>query len=90
MWNSKSQACLYVFGTGVLQAPHLHQHSITSCPVNDVPVDGGFSEWGEWRECAMQGGEKCECRARVCDAPRPRKGGKSCDETKSIEIRSCK
>jgi len=95
VWNSRSQTCLFIYKTGsqsgaVFEDSHLHQHLINECPKNDLPVDGGFGQWSEWKECAMSSGEKCECRMRVCDSPRPKNGGKMCDETKSIEILNCK
>ena len=103
IWDSKAQKCLLIFQTNetkshtdrqviarnIYQNSHLHQHSINSCPTNDIPIDGGFSDWTEWKDCKAQNGENCKCRMRLCNSPEPRNGGKVCDEKSSIEILNC-
>ena len=103
IWDSKAQKCLLIFRTNetrehadsatIMQHinanTHLHQHSINGCPMTDLPVDGGFSEWGPWTDCMSKSGEQCKCRVRTCDSPEPRNGGKNCDEKTSIEILNC-
>lgn len=40
------------------------------------PVDGSWSEWGEWSPCTSD----CERqRGRECTAPEPKHGGRLCD-----------
>lgn len=68
---------------------NLHQHRIDNCPLTNIPVDGGFSEWSPWTTCLANSGERCKCRMRTCDSPAPRNGGKNCDETQLIEIINC-
>jgi hypothetical protein len=68
---------------------NLHQHRIDNCPLTNIPVDGGFSEWSSWTTCIAKSGERCKCRMRTCDSPAPRNGGKNCDETQLIEIMNC-
>lgn len=103
IWDSKAQKCLFIFQTNETLASsdretiarniqhntHLHQHSINECPMKNIPVDGGFSDWTQWRECTIKTGEKCQCRIRQCDNPAPRNGGKKCDQSAAIEINQC-
>ncbi|XP_023223818.1 netrin receptor UNC5C-like [Centruroides sculpturatus] len=49
-------------------------------PVN-CPVDGGWSEWGEWK-CL----DSFMTRKRTCTNPTPKNGGKICNEKFSREI----
>ena len=54
-----------------------------------IKVDGGFSAWSAWWTCTTKSGTKCKCRTRTCTQPEPRNGGKSCDESQSLEIGEC-
>ncbi|XP_032777784.2 semaphorin-5A isoform X1 [Daphnia magna] len=58
------------------------QQSITSCPILNAAVDGGWGEWSEWAQCAHTGegaqGDRCSCRQRHCDRPAPAHGGQRC------------
>lgn len=73
----------------IKQNAFLHQHPINSCPITNIPVDGGFSAWSAWWTCTTKSGTKCKCRTRTCTQPEPRNGGKSCDESQSLEIGEC-
>ena len=48
------------------------------------PVDGGFSEWSEWSECA----NAIQSRSRSCNNPAPANGGLDCNGELS-ESRKC-
>ncbi|XP_038054530.1 coadhesin-like [Patiria miniata] len=66
------------------------QTDIRSCKANalNCPVDGGVSEWGQWRcqgECT---GEGFALRSRSCTNPVPRHGGRQCQERLN-DIRDC-
>jgi len=68
------------------------QQSITSCPVLDAPVDGGWSDWNEWSHCNHKGegaqGDRCHCRQRRCDQPAPLNAGRRC-MGHSHEVTNC-
>lgn len=95
IWDSNLQQCVLIFNTKTLSSNNFHQHRIDTCPLMNLPVDGGFSEWSSETSCLISSnstktiGEKCKCRVRQCDSPKPRNGGKNCDETQSIEILGC-
>ncbi|CAG5120984.1 unnamed protein product, partial [Candidula unifasciata] len=62
------------------------------CPVLDYQVDGGWSEWSEWSTCSQVGLdraiEKCLCRSRSCDNPKPSLNGRPCGEP-TMEVSNC-
>ncbi|XP_067056580.1 coadhesin-like isoform X2 [Acropora muricata] len=49
-----------------------------SCYRRHCPVNGGWSSWGSWSRCSKTCGTGLYTRYRVCTAPRPLYGGKSC------------
>ena len=57
-----------------------------------VSVDGGWSDWSDWTMCNHIGdqrsGDRCLCRARACNNPRPFYGGLECDG-EGVEVRNC-
>ncbi|XP_038054529.1 coadhesin-like [Patiria miniata] len=66
------------------------QTDIRSCKANalNCPVDGGVSEWGQWRCQAECTGEGFALRSRSCTNPVPRYGGRQCRERLN-DIRHC-
>lgn len=49
--------------------------------VRNVTQDGGFGPWSLWQPCEHLDGDNsgsCLCRARACDTPQPRCGGRDC------------
>ncbi|XP_033102208.1 semaphorin-5B-like isoform X2 [Anneissia japonica] len=58
----------------------LWQQSIDSCPVqHSIAVDGGYGPWLPWVPCSSPiGKERCFCRKRECDSPKPQDGGRDC------------
>ncbi|EPQ11979.1 Semaphorin-5B [Myotis brandtii] len=59
----------------------LWTQNITACPVRNVTQDGGFGPWSPWQPCEHLDGDNsgsCLCRARACDTPQPRCGGREC------------
>ncbi|XP_019645297.1 PREDICTED: receptor-type tyrosine-protein phosphatase U-like [Branchiostoma belcheri] len=53
-----------------------------------APVDGGWSEWGDWSSCSVSCGEGNMTRTRTCDNPSPAYGGRDCEGTAS-ETQTC-
>ena len=53
-----------------------------------VPVDGGWSEFGDWSECSAEcdGGE--QTRTKECNNPAPAHGGADC-EGEDFETQAC-
>lgn len=58
------------------------------CNVKPCPVDGGFSEWGEYGACDKTCGGGVQARNRTCTNPAPANGGKDC-EGSLLETRAC-
>ncbi|XP_060069105.1 hemicentin-1-like [Ylistrum balloti] len=60
-----------------------------SCNSYPCPIDGGWTEFGDWKETACSvpcgGGERSLSRSRTCTNPSPQHGGKACegDDTES-------
>ncbi|KAL5272728.1 hypothetical protein ACHWQZ_G000802 [Mnemiopsis leidyi] len=48
------------------------------CNIHHCPVDGGYSEWGEWAECSRECGGGVHSRTRMCNNPAPMYGGLNC------------
>ncbi|KAG1650348.1 Semaphorin-5B [Nymphon striatum] len=79
-WNSHQLACT--------TAPHRNPLSsfwhqdVSSCPILSDPVNGDWSDWGEWNDCTQTGsntlGDRCKCRQRTCSSPPPMNGGRNC------------
>ena len=42
-------------------------------------MDGGYTEWSDWRECSVTCGGGVMTRSRTCSNPSPKDGGKNCD-----------
>ncbi|XP_077867573.1 uncharacterized protein LOC144356754 [Saccoglossus kowalevskii] len=54
------------------------------------PVDGGYSDWGEWEECSLSCGVGHQTRSRLCDNPEPEYGGQNCQHLGSyLQTQSC-
>ncbi|XP_050723288.1 hemicentin-1-like isoform X2 [Eriocheir sinensis] len=49
-----------------------------ACNSHQCPVAGGWGPWGEWSSCSETCGVGSRARRRVCDAPRPQRGGAAC------------
>uniref|UniRef100_A0ABI7XLJ7 Sema domain-containing protein n=1 Tax=Felis catus TaxID=9685 RepID=A0ABI7XLJ7_FELCA len=77
-WDGKQQRCSTLEDSSNMS---LWTQNITTCPVRNVTQDGGFGQWSPWQPCEHLDGDNsgsCLCRARACDSPRPRCGGRDC------------
>ena len=52
------------------------------------PVNGSWTDWGEWTACSPTCGNGTETRSRSCTNPAPRYGGEDC-EGDAVETREC-
>lgn len=68
------------------------EQNFYGCPKLDYPVDGGWSAWSGWRSCDQVGRnqmvDKCLCRLRTCDDPKPAFNGLACTGS-NMEISNC-
>ncbi|GFR92921.1 semaphorin-5B-like [Elysia marginata] len=68
------------------------EQDFRGCPVLDDPVHGGWSDWSTWHECDQVGRnqmiDKCLCRSRTCDNPRPAFNGMKCSGA-NMEVSNC-
>ncbi|CAH0562275.1 unnamed protein product [Brassicogethes aeneus] len=90
-WNERNEVC----STPPKDNPHdmIWQQSVTSCPVLDSPVDGGWSSWSRWEQCshkidAYDDSGTCFCKVRQCNNPAPANGGYPCTGP-SIMVSNC-
>merc|ERR1719265_1232740 len=64
-----------------------------ACNAQECPVDGGWSDFGEWSECSKACGGGSQSRSKSCNNPVPRNGGKNCEgeatETKVCNTDAC-
>ncbi|XP_059503813.1 hemicentin-1 isoform X2 [Stegostoma tigrinum] len=58
------------------------------CQSKHCPVDGSWSEWGQWEECSRTCGQGNRTRTRTCTNPPVQYGGKLCDG-KAVEAIMC-
>ncbi|CAC5418366.1 Adhesion G protein-coupled receptor B2,Coadhesin,Thrombospondin-1,Adhesion G protein-coupled receptor B1,Mucin-like protein,Hemicentin-1,Adhesion G protein-coupled receptor B3,Thrombospondin-2 [Mytilus coruscus] len=57
---------------------HGNETETDICNINDCPVDGNWSPWGNWQECSTTCGGGTKTRNRTCTDPVPHFGGKYC------------
>nr|CAH7768425.1 unnamed protein product [Callosobruchus chinensis] len=91
-WNEREESCSVApFGD-----PHNRfwiQH-VSSCPILDAPIDGGWSTWSDWSSCHHKTSpnsdsfDQCLCQTRQCNNPPPSNGGKPCSGP-SIAVSNC-
>ena len=53
-----------------------------------IQVDGGWSDWSGYNQCAVSCGDGTMARTRVCDNPEPNNGGNNCTGD-GIETKGC-
>lgn len=55
------------------------------------PIHGGWGEWSShWSECSETCGLGIRTRERKCDNPKPKYGGKPCDEKERQDVKYCR
>lgn len=56
-----------------------------------LPVHGGWGEWSNhWSECSTTCGLGMRTRERECDNPKPKYGGRPCDEQERQQVKYCR
>ncbi|XP_022803075.1 coadhesin-like [Stylophora pistillata] len=60
-----------------------------ACNTHECPVNGGWSNWGDWGQCSASCGDGQHARSRTCTNPPPSGGGAQCSGD-SQETRTCK
>ncbi|KAL5272657.1 hypothetical protein ACHWQZ_G000747 [Mnemiopsis leidyi] len=64
-----------------------------NCNTHSCPVDGGWSEYGEWSECSAECDGGTQTRTKECNNPAPQHGGADCEgegeETRDCNTHSC-
>ncbi|XP_064463690.1 semaphorin-5A-like [Ornithodoros turicata] len=89
-WNKHQLACTTAPQRNPLSS--VWKQGQTSCPEDNVPVDGGWSPWTAWSDCDQVGkdatGDRCLCRSRFCTNPSPSNGGRTC-EGHATEVTNC-
>lgn len=63
---------------------------MASCMDRKCPINGGYSEWSEFRICSQACGGGFSTRIRTCTKPEPKYGGRKCSGLGAArEIRLC-
>ena len=52
------------------------------------PVDGGWSDFGDWSECSNDCGKGTQTKTKLCNNPAPANGGADC-EGEDSETQEC-
>ncbi|XP_053398910.1 SCO-spondin-like isoform X2 [Mercenaria mercenaria] len=75
--RTRSRTCLTLSGepSAACRGKYVE---VVECIVKACPVDGGWSFWSEWGLCSKTCGMGIKMRARQCDNPLPKHGGKTC------------
>lgn len=56
-----------------------------------LPVHGGWGEWSNhWSECSTTCGLGMRTRERECDNPKPKYGGRPCEEQERQQVKYCR
>ncbi|KAL5251916.1 hypothetical protein ACHWQZ_G014899 [Mnemiopsis leidyi] len=61
---------------------------VKECLLKECPIDGGWSDFGDWSECSAECGPGTQTRSRSCSNPAPANGGAEC-EGKGSEVKEC-
>ena len=61
--------------------------------INNLLVDGGYSDFGDWSVCSAECGGGIQTRTRTCTNPAPAHGGADCvgdsTETRECNTQAC-
>lgn len=82
------------FGKTCLQQGLGEPQEEEKCKIKECPIDGGFTDWGEYGECSKPcGNDGVKKRTRTCTNPPPQFEGKPCEgmteETQSCNMKPC-
>lgn len=59
-----------------------------TCNEEECPVDGKWTDWGDWELCSVTCAGGTQSRLRTCTNPPPRFGGRNCSGV-GQDVRSC-
>lgn len=62
------------------------------CNILPCPINGGYGQWSEFKDCSVTCGEGVQQRERKCDNPEPQFGGKTCIQQElgpDVETQTC-
>lgn len=91
-WNEFEEACTVAPDGDPLKK--FWKQGVTSCPILDAIVDGGWSSWSGWSPCTHRTStdwdtsDSCMCQTRQCNNPAPQNGGRQCIGN-SIAVTNC-
>ncbi|CAG9828712.1 unnamed protein product [Diabrotica balteata] len=91
-WNEMEETCALVPEDSFRS--QFGKPEITSCPVLNTPVNGGWSAWSNWAPCFHKSlsdynsSDHCLCQTRQCNNPVPANKGKTCVGP-SISVTNC-
>ncbi|XP_078352100.1 thrombospondin-2-like [Oculina patagonica] len=88
-WSECKQAGYYM--TGVYKSTCESIYCIEKfrcCRMKKAPVNGGWSDFGDWGECSAACGPGQQERSRTCSNPSPSNGGAQCSGSNK-ETREC-
>ncbi|XP_020627814.1 mucin-like protein [Orbicella faveolata] len=82
------------FGKTCLQLGLGEPQEEEKCKLKECPIDGGFTDWGEYGVCSKPcGTDGVKKRTRTCTNPLPQFGGKPCEgtseETQPCNVKPC-
>ena len=61
---------------------------VKECLLKECPVDGGWSDFGDWSKCSAECGPGKQTRSKTCSNPAPANGGADC-EGDATEVKDC-
>ncbi|XP_064215610.1 semaphorin-5B [Tribolium castaneum] len=90
-WNERYENCSTAPNADPLDK--YWKQAVTTCPILDTVVDGGWSSWSPWAPCVQRSApesdaDTCLCQVRECNNPAPKNGGLPCGGP-AIAVTNC-
>lgn len=87
--NSPAPSCSGITCPGSNQdIQPCNQQTCPPSPSTSSPINGNYSDWGQWTACSATCGQGTRERTRLCDNPAPAQGGSQC-QGPSRELVGC-